>query len=411
MPEFLILLPPKAAIELFLSKVTMRLGSERVPTGSARGRILAEPIVAVEALPAFARSAVDGYAVRSVDTHGANESAPAYLAIVGEIAMGRATDGALGVGECMAIHTGGMIPRQADAVLMLEHTQRINELELECYRAVANGENLLLAGEDVKSGDEVIPKGTRLGPAEIGGLMALGVLELPVRARPRVGILSTGDELVESESYALPGQVRDVNSHSLSALVEDLGGLAKQFGIVGDELTALTRAARTGLDECDVLVITAGSSASVRDLTAQVINDLGKPGVLVHGLNVRPGKPTLLGVCDGKPVIGLPGNPVSALVIGMIVLPELFDLVMEAVPTLMVELEARLRGNLPSAAGREDFIPVTLTWGKDGWSAEPVFGKSNLIFTLVRADGLVHIPAHVTGLSPGDTVRVRLLAR
>lgn len=411
MPEFLQLVAPEEGLARFLSAVTVRVSKERLVTAEAGGRILAEAIAAPESLPAFSRSAVDGYAVRSADTFGASDSAPAYLMVAGEVVMGALAEIGLDRGQCVAIHTGGMIPPDADAVLMLEYTQQVGAAELECYRAVATGENVILQGEDIQGGETIFQPGDRLGPAEIGGLMALGITHLVVRTRPVIGILSTGDEVVAPDQTTGPGQVRDVNTYALSTLVTQHGGVPKRLGIAGDEPDVIENMAREGLAGCDALVITAGSSASVRDLTAHTINRLGSPGVLVHGLNVRPGKPTLLGVCDGKPVVGLPGNPVSALIIGMLVLPKLLDSLMEAKPAVTGEVTARLRGNLPSQAGREEFVPVRLFREDDKWVAEPVFGKSNLIFVLVRADGLAHIPADVTGISTGETINVKLIVR
>ncbi len=220
-------------------------------------------------------------------------------------------------------------------------------------------------------------------------------------------MISSGDEVIPPNLPLSPGQVRDVNSYSLSALVEEFGGEAIRFGVSPDLLDSLQALAVKALQTCEMVVITAGSSASARDLTSQVIHSLGSPGVLTHGVNVRPGKPTILAVCDGKPVIGLPGNPVSALVIAkLFVIPILEALQGLRSNGLRARLPARLSLNLSSQAGREDWVPVRLKGTPDGTMAEPVFGKSNLIFTLVRADGLLRIPPDATGLSAGDLVEV-----
>jgi molybdopterin molybdotransferase len=284
---------------------------------------------------------------------------------------------------------------------------------MEVLRSVAVSENVIKVGEDVLQGQEVISRGTRLRPAEIGGLMALGILRIPVARLPQVGILSSGDEVVDPEKELKPGQVRDVNAYTLSALVQEAGGVPRRYGILPDRYEALAAFAAQALRECDMLVITAGSSASARDLTAQVIDGLGKPGVLVHGVNVRPGKPTILAACNGKAVIGLPGNPVSALVIAsLFIKPVIAGLLgsRSSPADFGCTLAAQLAVNLPSQAGREDWVPVMLTQDETGgYLAEPVFGKSNLIFTLARADGLVRIPPTATGLSAGETVDVKLL--
>jgi molybdopterin molybdotransferase len=324
--------------------------------------------------------------------------------------MGAAAGFILERGRCALIHTGGMLPEGSDAVVMVEHTQTSRPEEVEILRAAASAENVLKVGEDVTEGQQVISAGTRLRPAEIGGLMALGFLDVFVARPPRVGIISSGDEVVSPDFEPGSGQVRDVNAYSIGALVQQAGGEPVRYGIVPDREEALRTAAFRALDECDLVIITAGSSASTRDLTAVVINSLGQPGVLVHGVNVRPGKPTILAVCQGKAMIGLPGNPVSALVIaGLFVVPAIEACLGLRQTFLRPAVSARLTLNLPSQAGREDWIPVRLLQTSDGLLAEPVFGKSNLIFSLARADGLIRIPADATGLPAGEMVTVTLL--
>jgi molybdopterin molybdotransferase len=415
MPEFLHLLPPRDALNLLLENLPLEIQSEEAESSAALGRVTVSPVIAQHPLPSFPRSTVDGYAVRAADTHGASESLPAYLNLVGEVPMGGSPDFTLSPAECALIHTGGMLPSGADAVMMIEHTQGARKAEVEVLRSVAVGENILKVGEDVAKGQEVIPAGTRLRPAEIGGLMALGVTHVQVARRPRIAILSTGDEVVPPDREIGPGQVRDINSYTLSALVERAGGEPVRYGIISDRAGDLLAAASAAWRQCDTLVITAGSSASVRDLTSQVINQLGPPGVLVHGVDVRPGKPTILAVCKeqessrSKPVIGLPGNPVSALVIaGLFVVPVIETQlgIQQARPEPVVQ--ARLTLNLASQAGREDWVPVRLLPDEAGYQAEPIFGKSNLIFTLARADGLLRIAPDATGLSAGELVEVVL---
>lgn len=413
MPEFLELLPPTDALKRFLDALNFQPQAEEITTQDALGRVLLQPAVAQNPLPSFPRTTVDGYAVRAADTHGASESLPSYLTVIGEVPMGAAPDFSVSRGQCALIHTGGMLPDGTDAVVMVEYTQSARQEEVEILRAVAVGENVLKVGEDVSAGQEVIATGSPLRPSEIGGLMALGITQVIVSRQPKVGIISSGDEVVPPNVELRPGQVRDVNAYTLSALVLQSGGLPVRYGIIPDRAEVMYEVAGWALQECDLVVITAGSSASTRDLTSRVVNQLGKPGVLVHGVNVRPGKPTILAVCDGKPVIGLPGNPVSALVIAsLFVVP-----VVEALQglkrfRLKASLKARLSLNLSSQAGREDWVPVRLLPGDQADSgtflADPVFGKSNLIFTLVRADGLIRIPPDATGLNTGEVVDVYL---
>jgi len=444
MPEFLHLIPPAEALHRLLENVTFKPTSEQILVDQALGRVTAAPVCAPHPLPTFPRSAVDGYAVRAADTFGASESLPAYLHAIGEVPMGGVPSFSLFAADCGLIHTGGMLPVGADAVVMVEFTSELRSgliragqegpaiqegpVDIEIFRSVAVGENVIKVGEDVLAGEEVIQTGVRIRPVEIGGLMALGIPSLSVAIRPRVAILSTGDEVVPPAAQLSPGQVRDINTYTLSALIEQAGGMPVCYGIIADQPDALLSAATRALTECDIVVITAGSSASARDLTAQVINQLGKPGVLVHGVNIRPGKPTILGVCGnpltglpGRVVIGLPGNPVSAYVIAsLFVIPVIEGLLGLQHTRLKPSVLATLAVNIPSQAGREDWVPVYLVDSSPrisssarmsycaDYRAEPLFGKSNLIFTLVRADGLVRIPSDATGLSAGETVEVFL---
>lgn len=428
MTEFLTLLPPEEARVLLLSHISHAITDlELMDVPASLGRILGEDLIAPHPLPDFLRSTVDGYAVRAKDTHGASDSLPAYLNLVGEVPMGDTPPFQVGAGQCALIHTGGMLPNGADAVVMLEYTQQIGKdsqllittEEIEVLRSVADGENVIRVGEDVAQGQLVQAQGSLLGPAAIGGLMALGMVRIKVVRKIRVGLISTGDEVIDPHQMPRPGQVRDVNSYTLGALVEKSGGLAKSYGVVPDTLDALKKIAGEALSECDMVIITAGSSASIRDMTADVIGSLGKPGVLVHGINTRPGKPTILGVCDGKAVIGLPGNPVSALVNGYLFVVPVIEKLLGALPRPHPSVLAQLTVNLASQAGREDWWPVKLATETHGHGefrmrniklrAEPIFGKSNLIFTLAAADGLLRIDSDATGLSAGEMVEVYLL--
>lgn len=419
MAEFLRLLPPEEARALLLANLAAsEPRTELIDSAAAIGRVTAEPITAPHALPEFPRSSVDGYAVRSGDTFGATDSLPAYLTMIGEISMGAAANLTVAGGECALIHTGGMLPHGADAVVMVEHSQIAREvqdgrIEVEVMRAVAAGENTIAVGEDVQPGSVVIPKGRRIRPAEVGGLMALGMTTLRVATRPRIGLISSGDEIVDPTQRPQPGQVRDINAYTLAALTQYYGAIPVRYGIVPDDRIKLTQMTSKALADCDAVIITAGSSASTRDMTAEVIDSLGKPGVLVHGVNTRPGKPTILGVCSGKAVIGLPGNPVSALVNGyLFVAPVIDRLLGVEAQAVRASIRARLTVNLASQAGREDWWPVRLVRedarGGD-MLAEPIFGKSNLIFNLVAADGLVRIAPEATGAAAGEWVDVFLL--
>lgn len=417
MPEFLSLLsPPEALRRLFDSLPTAPVKAEKVDTICSLGRVTAQPVYATHGLPTFRRSTVDGYAVRAIDTFGASDSLPVYSLLAGEVCMGQESGIFLRPSNCALIHTGGMLPDGADSVVMLEYAQASRPGEIEIYRPVSVGENVIQVGEDIAAGVEVVSCGVRLGPPEIGGLMALGFTQVAVARKPKIGIISTGDEIVAPDKLIHPGQVRDVNSYSLSALFEGVGGISSLYGIFPDQLDGLICAAKHAIEECDVLVISAGSSASARDITVQVIQALGEPGVLVHGINIKPGKPTILAVCNEKVVVGLPGNPVSALVIASLFVVPVVESLLGRRPDLLSEFDthhisvrARLTTNIPSEAGREDWVPVRLIATQNGYDAEPIFGKSNLIFTLVRADGMIRIPADETGKASGNMVEVNFL--
>lgn len=434
MPEFLQLSSPSEALEILVRSLPHpNLVYENIRTVDSRGRILGVNITAPHPLPEFPRSSVDGYAVHSRDTFGVTESQPGYLWMVGEVPMGLIPAFSLGKGTCALIHTGGMVPTGSDAVIMLENTQIIRDShvleldsdnqkpsvisEVEITKAVAEGENIIQIGEDVAKDSLVLKAGTKIRPVEIGGCMALGFTTISVVVKPRIGLLSCGDEIIQPDMITNPGQVRDVNSYSLASLINESGGEPIFYGIIPDDLAMVKEVSKKALEECDVVVITAGSSASERDTTATAIASLGLPGVLVHGINIRPGKPTILAVCNGKPVIGLPGNPVSALVIGKLYLVPVIEYFFgltckQPTPTI----RANLAVNLPSQIGREDWIPVKVlendlydNLSQLKYIALPVFGKSNLIFSLSKADGLVRIPVEVSGFPAGEIVEVMLI--
>jgi molybdopterin molybdotransferase len=411
MPQFLELIPAEDAIDIFLRNLPKSNPDvELVDTENALGRVLISSVYSPETLPAFPRSTVDGFAVIAADTFGASDSLPAYLEVLGEVPMGGSPDFVISSGKTAVIHTGGMLPGGADANVMIEYTQTSRSGEVEIQKAVAVGENTIEVGEDVSVGDKVLQAGVRLRPAEIGGLLALGFVKTEVARRPKVGIISSGDEVIPPAEKPKPGQVRDINSHSLSALVHKYGGIPKKYGIITDQVDALYEILKRAYDECDLVVVTAGSSASERDLTSQVIMRLGSPGVLVHGVNVRPGKPTILAVCDGKPIIGLPGNPVSALVISSLFIePAIDHLLGHVMKRPQPVIRARLTVNVSSVSGREDYIPVRLRHSEEGFEADPIFFKSNLIFTLAQADGLMYIPADAVGLSAGEDLDIILM--
>lgn len=409
MPEFLQLAPPEKALKEFLTHLPVKVTKEVLKTSQAFGRVTAEDMTAPHPLPEFRKSTVDGYAVKAEDTFAASDSLPVYLTLKGELPMGEVPGFGIAETECALIHTGGMLPPGANAVVMLEFTQQTGSRQIEILRSVAEKENVIEVGEDITQGEVIIPRGKRLRAADIGGLMALGMTEIPVARKPAVGILSSGDEVIPPHLNPRPGQVRDINTYTLRALVEDIGGDVKTYQIAPDHWDTMLARVSEAKEENDLVIITAGSSASRRDLTADVIDAQGEPGVLIHGVNVKPGKPTIFGVADQTAFVGLPGNPVSALVIAELFVKPVIEALLglrEEKPSQTVQ--ARLSINLSSETGREHYVPVKLTEDEDGYRADPVFGKSNLIFLLVRADGLVKIPSEASGMSAGEKVFVTL---
>jgi len=368
------------------------------------GVVPARDVTAGEALPAWARATVDGYAVRAADTYAAAETLPAFLELTGAVAMGRPPEGEVGPGAAMAIPTGGLLPPGADAVVMVEHTTEPMPGHVELLRGVAPGEGVLQPGEEVGPGDLLAPAGRALRSADLGLLAAAGVTELAAYARPRVGIVSTGDEVVPPGTAALsPGQVRDACAPALAGLVREAGGEPVQRGIVPDDDAELERVLAGAVEEDDVVVISAGSSVGARDLTAAVVARLGE--VVCHGLAVKPGKPTLLADCGGVPLIGLPGNPRSALVVFRLVGIPLVRTVagVTAMPPVAT-VRAELSRDVPSAAGRLDVVQVTV---RDGL-ATPRFGSSALLGPMVGADGWLRVPEPANGLAAGTAVDVEL---
>ncbi|MBX3049940.1 MAG: molybdopterin molybdotransferase MoeA [Caldilineaceae bacterium] len=408
MPEFFTVRTPPDAWKLLRQHFAPHIRTEQISTTDALDRVLAAPLASPQDLPEFARSTVDGYAVNAADTYGASSSLPAFLTIIGEVAMGRTSDLQLGVGEAALVHTGGMVPAGANGVVMVENTQIVDKTSIEVLRPVAEGENVIQIGEDIRTGDAILAAGHSLRPQDIGGLLALGITTVTVARPPRVGIISSGDEVVAPDQPVVPGQVRDINSYTLAGLTRRAGGQPILYGIVPDEQPALEAVAQQAHLECDIVVLSAGSSVSYRDLSVGVIAGLGAPGVLAHGLSVRPGKPTIVAVAGGKPIFGLPGNPVSAMVIFDLMVSPAIRALLGATEQPKQQVQAKLARNIASTAGREDYVQVRVE-ERDGelW-AVPVFGKSNLIYTLVHADGTVKIDLNANGVREGVWVTVFL---
>jgi molybdopterin molybdotransferase len=397
------------------------LSFEELSLSHSLGRILAKGIVSPFDQPQFDRSTMDGYAVRSADTFGAAESRPAMLAVAGDIPMGVMPSHGISKGECMKIATGGALPTGADAVVMFEQTQPVDDKSIEVVKAVAPEENVSKTGEDMRKGEDVFAAGHSIRPQDMAALAGMGITRVMVFERPRVAIISTGNEIVPADTVPGPGQIRDSNSYQLEGMIALLGGTAVKKGILPDDYQRLRQALEDAAADCHIVLFTGGSSVGTADFTARVINDLGPPGVLVHGVSIKPGKPLIIGLVQGKtsgpaiPVFGLPGHQAAvAICFEQFVRPVLTRFT-GAVSNPALEgvspyrtVKAKLSRSIASSPGREDHIRVTLEKREDGLWARPVFGASGLISTLVKAVGTVVVPVNTIGIEAGEDVDVRL---
>lgn len=399
MSLFLEVVPVSEAVEA-VQKIAPPPGREEVPLEDALHRVLARDVRADVDIPGFDRSTVDGYAVAAAETTGASEAIPAMLQCRGRVGMGSADAGSVLPGSCHYVPTGGALPGGADAAVMIEHTEQIGD-DILVHRPVAPGENVVLRGEDFRAGEVVLSEGRVLSPRDIGVAAAVGADRVTVAKVPKIGIISTGNELVPVAVTPGPGEVRDANSYLAGAFVTERGCHAVYFGIVRDDRAVLKQAIASALDTCDAVLVSGGSSKDERDNTAAVIAELGE--VLVHGIALAPGKPTIIGTARGKPVIGLPGHPASAYVVLVAIVDHLLAAMLDSAVSRRT-VRARLKQNVPSARGREDYVRVSV---RDG-EATPIFGKSGLLNTLVRSEGLVRVPASSEGLEVGEEVEVIL---
>jgi len=405
------------SVQEFLQKLKgfSPVRTEEVLLEQSFSRILAQDIIAREDLPLVHRSCMDGYALRAKDSFGASESNPAYLEIAGEVQIEKTPDFTLKPGQCARIVTGGTLPEGADSVIMVEHTQDLGAGTIEIRKSVAPFENVMLKGEDFRSGETVLSSGTYINFKQVGILAALGFANVKVYKKVKVGIISTGDELIPVHKTPAPGQVRDVNSYTLGQLVEKAGGKFKLYGIVQDKLDAIIASLKIALQENDVVLISGGSSIGVRDLTIQALESIQGVEVLAHGVAISPGKPTILARQKNKAIWGLPGQVASAQVVMLVlVLPFLAHIGGQKNAFSQenrILVQAELARNIASKYGREDYVRVRLENSEGEFTkpkAIPILGKSGLLKTIVQADGLLKIPDNVEGLEKGTEVKVWL---
>jgi molybdopterin molybdotransferase len=385
------------------------LDEEILPLEVSFGRILSKDINSPENLPGFSRSSMDGYAVRAKDTFGATESLPALFEVTGEVVMGQVPNMAVGSGQAVKISTGGMLPKEADGVVMVEYCSTLDEQSIEISRAISPQENVIQQDDDFKKGSSVLTEGSMLRPQDLGVLAGLGLSKITVYKKPKVAIISTGDEVIPVDERPAPGQVRDINSYTLAAFCRRVGAEPIMMGLCKDDFDQLRERIVSGLQDADTVWISGGSSVGTRDLTVKVFESFEDMELLVHGISISPGKPTIIARTGSRAIFGLPGHTASAMVVAEVFLaPFLSNLQgdKDFQKKSHYEIEAILDRNIESASGREDYFRVKLTKKGSEWIAEPIFGKSGLISTLVEADGLLRVDRNREGLYQDQHVKV-----
>jgi molybdopterin molybdotransferase len=396
---------PDEVLEMINDTFMSALPGEFVHISDASGRILAVDITAEEYVPDFNRSTVDGYTLMARDTFGASESIPAILPLCGDIKMGGSAPASLAAGTCMAVPTGGDVPEGADSVVMLEYIENYGDGTIGVTKPVAPGENIIFRGDDVKPGAVLLKAGHQLRPHDIGALAALGVSRVCVCLRPVIGIVSTGDELIGCEDKPRKGQIRDVNSMLLASVFNQPDCISKTYGIIPDDDARLEAAVIRAVSECDVVLISGGSSVGAKDATARVVAKNGN--ILLHGIAMKPGKPTILGIVNGKPVFGLPGHPVAAYFVSQLFVRPLIARLQGGMRRPR-SLSARLGTAISSNHGRAEYIGVRLEDAPELQIAHPVHGKSGLITSLTGTDGFLCIPRDCEGLPKNAVITVTL---
>jgi molybdopterin molybdotransferase len=402
--EFLTSITSTEALRIIASFPLEERQTIEVCLEQALGRVPAADVTAPEDIPPFSRSLVDGYAVKAKDTYGARENSPAFLVSAGEVRVGEATDTSLRDGESVYVATGAMIPEGADGVVMIEQTRRAADA-VEITKTIRLGENICFSGEDLARDQVVLKKGRALSPFDIGVLAALGITRLTVFRQPEIGLLSSGDEVVPADTVPGPGKIRDINTHTISNLLANKGCVVRFAGIAKDTLQDITERL-SSVKDCDLILLSGGSSKGQSDFMTDSIERLGGKA-LFHGLNIKPGKPTIFANLWDKPVFGLPGHPVScAMVVLRFVLPLVGRMKGEAQPRPSCVVTGKLATNVPSSYGIEEYVRVTLKREEYRTSVLPIFAKSSVISTLSKADGYIIVPEGKEGLEPGEEVEV-----
>ncbi|ABS39893.1 gephyrin-like molybdotransferase Glp [Clostridium botulinum] len=396
----------KEAKSLIEKNFNVKPIKEEVELLSSMDRVIYEDIVSHINVPNFRRSTVDGYAVNSKDVAGASESMPAMMNYRGEVFMGKIPEVNMDFpGDCVYVPTGGMIPEGSDSVVMVEYTERVHEDTILINKATAYGEKVVEIGEDIAKEEIMIKKGKRLRPYEIGVLSSLGITKVPVCRKPKVAIISTGDEIVDPNKEPNLGEVRDINSYLLQASIIEDGGIPINYGIIRDDFNLLKNTVEKAIEDTDIVLISGGSSVGKKDVTIDVINSLGDPGVFVHGIAIKPGKPTIIGNVKDKIVFGLPGHPLSAAIVYKVIVKYYIDKI-AGVKEKVFPIVCKFNINYHSAKGREEYLPVTLNWKENEIIASPIFSKSGLISGFSKAYGFMKIDKNLEGIKKDEKVFV-----
>ncbi len=382
--------------------------TEKVDIVNAYGRVLAIDIIADSNLPGFSRSTMDGFAVKAQTTFGATEGNPALAEIKGDIAMGETSDFSIGPGEAARISTGGALPSGADSVVMIEHTGEIDETMIEIYKSIPPGAHVIEKGEDFNEKSLVLPRGKRIRAQDAGLIAAFGLQNVEVYKKPVISVLSTGDEIVPVEAIPGPGKIRDINTYTLSGLIKEAGGIPLPLGIAIDDYDEIFNGCKKALEKSDMALISGGSSVGARDFTIDVLKNLPDAEILFHGISISPGKPTILAKSGNNAFWGLPGHVVSSMVVFKVAVLPFIEHLSGVNPEYHKKLlfPARISRNIASSQGRTDYVRVKV-FEKNGetW-VEPILGKSGLINTMVKADGLIEIGINMEGLDKGAEVSV-----
>ncbi|AOT71757.1 gephyrin-like molybdotransferase Glp [Geosporobacter ferrireducens] len=385
------------------------LEEEYIDIAEALDRIAAEDLYAQLEVPEFSRATVDGYAITAKDSYGASESLPTFLQIIGKVEMGETAAHKVTPGKAIYVPTGGMLPQGADAMVMIEYVESLDDETIAVYKAVAPGEGVIQKGEDIQKGEQILSKGRRLKPQDIGMLAAVGIYQIKVFRKPRVFVISTGDELVHPKEEIKPGQIRDINTYTLSAMALNGGAVLAGQVIVKDDFLRLQDIVKNAIAKSDVVVISGGSSVGAKDVTAQVIDSLGEPGVFIHGVAVKPGKPTIIGRVDRTAVFGLPGHPVSAMVIYKVFVDYILQKLQQFNEVQEIVIQGICDANIHASPGKETYQMVQLEKRDDKYIVKPIYGKSGAISLMAEAHGYIKIHGNQEGIHKGEKVEVILL--